>query len=442
MADSADSPSNQLADQFDLIEREAGDEIPEEDAERLTEFGHAIFEGEPYPTYETDEGRKSFAAASTRQYLVRLRVDVSKNGHGLTEISAEEFNQLMADLDADRARSTTVQAQSAGKHFFRYFEDLGVDPDEIVVFDEDPDQREVQPEDVYTYEEIEAIRRAVDSSVNPIRNRAFLEMLIYTGQRIRALQTLKIGDVHPEEKPGYFNLNEEADGLKGATDRGRRRPLLTSRKYVRQWKERHPLRDDVDAWFFIGNPSHNGSNPDQPWSMDAMRGMLYRAAERAGVYDRESGEGKKPNPHAFRHYWYTSMRRREGADPEDLKAVGGWVEGSDTPEQLYKNFADEEHGKRLERALGVREPDEEIQRFIPETCPTCAEPLKNHWDRCPSCGEEFTVDAARTAEEDATAARYEAEDPEDSEMWAFVQRMIMEDPEGFAERFGEHLEQQ
>jgi integrase len=293
-----------------------------------------------------------------------------------------------------------------------------------VVFEVDQSQKQVDPDDILTHEEIEAIRREVDASVNPIRDRALLEMLIYTGQRIRALQTLRIKDVNADESPGYVLLNDEIEGLKRATQRGRRRPLLASRKYVRDWLERHPQRDDPDAWLFIGQPSHSTSDPDKPWSAEQMRRMLRRAAKRAGIENYKD----RVHPHAFRHYWYTNMRLRENADPEDLKAVGGWSEGSNTPEEIYKNFHDDEHGKRLERDLGHREKDD-IRQFIPETCPVCAEPLEKHWSQCPNCGEDFEEDIVQEVEEDTIDAKYNAEDDEKKTTWEDIQQLLMENPE-------------
>lgn len=422
-----DEPAQLVQNEFDLLDREAGGSVPEDDARRLIEFGRAIYRDIPYPEYEGPEGKLSFSASTVRQYLLRLRVDVLKNAHTLTDISAEEFNELMVELDADRARSTTTQAQSSAKHFFRYHDDLGVDPDAIAIFDEDQSQKQVDPASLLTFDEIEAIRREIDNSVNPIRNRAFLEMLVYTGQRIRALRTLRLGDVHPEEKPGYLMLNPDVDGLKNALERGRRRPLLASRKYVREWKERHPQRGDPDAWFFVAQANHANSNPDMPWSYDAMVRTLKRAAKRAGI----ENYNERVHPHAFRHFWYTSMRKQENADPEDLKAVGGWKEGSSTPEMVYKNFEDEEHGERLERQLGYRD-SEETRRFIPELCPVCGEPLEAHWKQCPNCGEEFVDDRLREAEQDVAAQKHE-QDEEDPDKWADVQRILLDNPEKLEE---------
>lgn len=426
---STDDPSHQLQNQYELLERQAGDQVPPDDATRLKELGEALDENKPYPVYEGPDGKESYTATTVRNYLLRLRVDVCKNGHSLTEISPEEFNELMGDLDEDRARSTTTQTQSAAKHFYRYHDDLGVDPEEIVIFEEDRSAKEVDPDDLITHDELEALRQEVDGTQNPIRNRALLEMLVYTGQRLRALQTLRIKDVHPEEKPGHILLNDGADGLKDATERGRYRPLLAARKYVREWKERHPQRDDPEAWFFIGQPGHSGSDTSSPWSSSAMRRMLYRAADKAGIYDRETDTGKKPKPHAFRHFWYTSMRRDPDFDPEDLKAAGGWSESSNTPELIYKNFKDEEHMERLEVAAGEREPDDEIDRFIPETCPVCGEPLKSHWKECPACEERLVEDPTREAEEDVMSDRFQAEDEEIAEVAKEIQQAIMENPE-------------
>jgi hypothetical protein len=61
--------------------------------------------------------------------------------------------------------------------------------------------------DMFTEDEGNALRRACGQSELPTRNRALLELLIFTGQRLGALLTLRIGDVDTRE--GYIYLNDD-----------------------------------------------------------------------------------------------------------------------------------------------------------------------------------------------------------------------------------------
>lgn len=430
MADAADSPRTLLENQYQLLERKAEQgAITAEEADRLTEFGQALDADRPRPTVEVDGETRSLAATTVRQYLIRLRVDVAENGHDLTDIEPEAFNELMADLDADRTRSTTQQAQSAGKLFFGYHSDLGVDHEAIEMFETDSDQQRVDPQTLLTPEEVDKLRKAVDQTQSPLRNRALLELMIYTGQRVRALQTLRVGDVEVDEKPGAVYLNTDAEGLKGADKRGRYRPLTGARAAVRDWLKRHPRGNDPEAWLFVGDPNHPNVNLDQPWHQSTMRGMLKRAAVRAGIQSED--EKNRVTPHAFRHYWYTHMRMDENVDPESLKAAGGWSKDSNTPARIYQNFEDEELMKKIEEDLGLVEASEE-SAFIPDLCPSCGEPLESHWKKCPVCDEQLQP-GLEEAEEDAMKAKHEADDQTTEETLAEIQRLILEEPERVAE---------
>lgn len=439
MADSSDSPRTLLENQYALLEeRVASGAITESDAELLAEFGRALDENRPRPKVEIDGETRSGSASTVRQYLIRLRRDVAENGHELASIDAETFNDAMADLDADRARSTTQQAQSAAKLFYGYHSDLGVDADELEIFETDSTQRRVEPRSLLRPGEVEALRDAIDQTQNPLRNRALLELMIYTGQRIRALQTLQVGDVEVDEKPGAIYLNDDVEGLKGAEERGRYRPLTAARAHVRDWLKRHPRGDDPEAWLFVGAPSHPQTDLDRPWHTTSMRGMLKRAAVNAGIQDE--GEPNRVTPHAFRHYWYTHMRMDEGVDPEKLKAAGGWSKNSNTPEQIYQNFADEELMDGIAEDLGLVE-SETVSAFIPDLCPSCGEPLEAHWDRCPVCNEHLRDDLLRDAEEDTMRDRHDSEDRDQAETLAEIQRLILEDPERVAAALGADVDE-
>jgi len=76
---------------------------------------------------------------------------------------------------------------------------------------------------MYTEDEVQALREAVDNA----RDRCMLELFLNTGQRIRAIQTLRVKDVDPEDgTTGSYYLNTDAEGLKGAAQNGSKRPLL------------------------------------------------------------------------------------------------------------------------------------------------------------------------------------------------------------------------
>jgi len=110
--------------------------------------------------------------------------------------------------------------QNALRQFYYYHDDAGTDPEEISLFN--PEHDGVDPADMLTRDEIQAIRDAA----NCLGERALFDFLIYTGQRNTATRSLRIKDLDLEKE--RFRLNPEADGLKSAEDNGKWRDLLLS----------------------------------------------------------------------------------------------------------------------------------------------------------------------------------------------------------------------
>lgn len=126
----------------------------------------------------------------------------------------------------DGLTENTVSNYQGPLRVFYRFHDFGVTPDEITIIT--PTQSTVDPDDLLTDEELRAIRKSIDSP----RNRAIFEFLFNTGTRNTATRTLRVGDV--DLRWGLFHLNDEADGLKGADERGTERPLLGAEPAIRE----------------------------------------------------------------------------------------------------------------------------------------------------------------------------------------------------------------
>lgn len=370
---------------------ENGD-ISEELADKLLDLCEAMYEGIGYPTYEKDGEVKTYSAGSCFTYMNRLRIDCANHGLELLDVTADELNRQFAKLDQDRSNSTSIQSQCAAQHFYRYHDDTPLEPGDVVTYETETQSggegRTIDPDEILTTEEIDALRKAVDRTKDPVRNRALFEMLVHTGQRIRALLTLKVSDVKAHERPGYFKLNDEVSGLKRALKRGRRRSLLGSQAYVKQWISRHPLRDDDehdDPYLFIPKPHRGKADPTTPLTYQGVLDLFKRCAKDAGI-------DKTVTPHAFRHYWVTHMADESNVSWDEIKAQGGWSEQSRTPELIYRHIDDEKQLRKLESQLGLREDvEKDAQRpwYVPEHCPECGTYIEPHWRTCPACSLDF-----------------------------------------------------
>ena len=305
----------------------------------------------------------------------------------LTDVDdVRDVNELFDRLADGYGSSTLSQWQSAVTKFYEYHADLGVDPADIVVTV--PKSKTVDERDMYTAEEVDALRDAVTNS----RDRCLLELFLNTGQRIRAIQTLRVKDVDPQE--GVYWLNTADGGLKGADENGAKRPLLGAKRAVYDWLKDHPT-GDPDDYLITVLPTANRGVAGTKLSQSNIRRRLQIIADEAEV-------SKPPNPHNFRHHFVTVCKRDYKLDDATIKFLIGHPPESNIMESTYSHMSAEDHIKEAEIAADLREPEPEDSPLTPRVCPTCTEPLSPSAKACAGCGTVFTPDAK--AAEDAIQA--------------------------------------
>jgi integrase len=393
------------------LERLENADIAQEDEDRITEFLDAIDPDVNTTNFTGENGNRETKSYGTlAAYAQALKRVCELSETRLTDFeNAKEVNELFQGFrlgnhpnvkDDGYGKSTLGQWESATTKFFQYHSDFGVDPNEIVI--DDPPTTEVDGRTTYTHEEVQAMRDAVTNA----RDRAMLELLLNTGQRIRAIQTLRVKDVDTEE--GIYYLNTDADGLKRADKHGRKRPLLGAKGAVYDWLQHH--QGDRDDYLITPLPTANGGNHGDKLSQTTMRRALRKIAERAGV-------DKPPNPHAYRHYFVTVAKRDYGMDDTTIKHLIGHGQGSRIMETTYQHLSDDDHIKNAEIAADIRDEEPDESPLTPKVCPTCNENLAPDAKACPSCGAVFTPDAKATqsqVEEDMYQAKGELEGEEES----------------------------
>lgn len=371
-----------------------------------------------------------------RQYVESVRI-CATHGIDFSDTSTEEVNDVLIWMyDEENMAGKTLSIYVAAlKKLFRS-QPLGVDPETLKSFPQNSSPRHDET-DLFSDDDIQALRRAAEQTEFPNRDRAFLELLIYTGQRIMALLTLRMDDVDVEN--GYIYLNKsyasEYDGLKGALRRGRRRPMFGAKKYAKEFKRYHPYQDHDNPFFFVANSSYSSSSPENFWSKSAANNFLGRLKKKSGI-------DKPTNPHNFRHYFATIMYRDYGLRPETIKMLLGHVKGSMVFETTYSHVIDADHIDAAEEAVGTKEP-EPSDPLTPEICPTCNELLQDDWRACPNCGQEFgptvenDIDAAADDLQDEVIDRALDSDTDLSESDAAVLDALLDavdDPDALANR--------
>lgn len=439
----ARTPRDRLEHQREKV-RELADkgEIPTKTREALLKWSYALDSAKASYKYRDGDGDiETYKPRTNEGYLRNLRI-CCENGLALLDSTANEFNEFIDTMHDDQGKSkpTLARYQCAAQTFYRYHDDLDVNPDAIHVYKERSPPKHDET-DMFNEEEVTALRQACGASEMPTRNRALLELLVFTGQRIKALITLRKGDVklNPpgNDNNSYIYLNDDYErehgGLKGALVRGRKRPMFGARKYVRDYIEYHRQDAAPDDWLFIGNPSHWKTDPDDHWAEPSAEQVLKRIADEAGVQ-------KPVNPHNFRHYCATILYRDYDLDKATIRMLFGHVEGSSALEETYSHLFEEDYIKKAEITLGYRE-EEDRSPFTPDACPTCGEILEDHWRQCPSCQEVFgptddfeerLTDVRERIKEEGIEAR----DPDEIDAYKAIINAI-NDPVALAEELAE-----
>ncbi len=355
-------------------------EVSETERELVIDFLKA-FKSDVY-SIPVPKGKSAKSDNTLAAYNTRLRTVARRLKPELDEATAADINHLwdlMAsgdheDVKDDGVSQNTLNAyQVAVREFYDYY-DFGPTKEEIAMVNSV--KRTVDERDMFTRDEIERMREVIDHP----RDRCLFELLLYTGQRIRVIQTLRIKDINVQE--GTFFLNEDDGGLKGAQGK---RPMLGARAAVRNWLDYHPCPNDPDAYLI----THRSSYPNAEGGGMIKQASLNRILRKIGRW----ADVEKPcHAHSFRHNFVTICKTQYNLDDSTIKHLIGHQPDSNVMETTYAHLTDDDHIKAAEIATGMREPEDD-GLLTPEVCPTCDQPQPRGAKACSHCGNVFTPDA-------------------------------------------------
>ncbi|SDX85651.1 tyrosine-type recombinase/integrase [Halobellus clavatus] len=371
-----DNPAHKYRVERDRVKDSA---LSEKDTKAVLEFLEA---------HHPDLGSKeSLSYNSLEGYGRALRLIAKESDCGLLEHTNDSLVSVFESMLDSLANQTVRQRQAGAIKFYRYHGDkTEVDPDDIPLTDKG--DTSVNERDMFSREEVQKMREACSNT----RDRCLLELLLYTGQRIRVIQTLRLKDIDLDENVYYLNTDEL--GLKGAEKSGRKRPLLGATKAVREWIKNHPTGEPDDYLITHLPSATNTSEKGSYLSSPAIWDRLRRIAEEAEV-------DKPSNAHNFRHYFVTVCHREYDMDISTIKHLIGHSADSVVMESTYSHLTDDDHIQHArEAAQGVgKDPEEPEGSLTPDVCPTCDENLPPAAKACPACGMVFTPDAKATQEQ-------------------------------------------
>lgn len=400
------------------------------DADRILKMANAYEEDNMLE--DTPEEQSTKSVTTLKNYLSALKKIAPHVA--LTDTNTSELNALMQAFydgtvenvkDDGLSKGSVRIYQNALRQFYYVFDDVGIEPEEVKMFK--PEDKSVDPNDMLTREEIQAIREAATC----MRDKALFDFLLYTGQRNTATRTLRIKDLDLEND--RFRLNEEASGLKDAETNGKWRDLLLSSATLKQYLEtEHPAPNDGEAYVFTSRPKYGGPNPRTMLDPTTIGSIVGRLADRAAE-EVPSIESKPTHPHALRHNFVTIALRR-GMDESAIKHQIGHAPDSSVMESTYAHLKDSDHIREAREAFDL-ETEEHESELTPEVCPRCGENPPEDALLCPWCGLEFTPDAKEAMEQadEAVRASYQqAENMEEVEQVQTVDEVleaVKDDPE-------------
>ena len=394
-----------------------------DDADRILKMANAYEEDNMLE--DTPEGQKTKSVTTLKNYLSTLKKTTPHVA--LTDTTVDELNTLMQafyDGSLDNVKDDGLSKgsvriyQNALRQFYYVFDDVGIDPEQIKLFQ--PEHDGVDPADMLTRDEIHAIRDAATCS----RNRALFDFLLYTGQRNTATRTLRIKDLDLEK--GRFRLNPDATGLKHAEKNGKWRDLLLSATTLKQYLDtEHPAPDDPEAYVFVARPSDR-LDPRTMLDPTTIGGIIGRMVDNAAEEYPEL-KSKPTHPHALRHNFVTIALRR-GMDESAIKHQIGHAPDSSVMESTYAHLKDSDHIKEAREAFDL-EVQEQESELTPHVCPRCGDNPPDNAKLCPWCGLEFTPDAKelmQQADEQTRESYKQAENMEQVEKVQILDELVEE----------------
>lgn len=318
---------------------------------------------------------------------------------------AEAVTGLIGKVAGDFAEGTQRQYRQSARLFFKFLGRAWAK--QIKVGSPSSENTPVGRDEVFTRHEVDALLAAAEHQ----RDRAFLLVLLATGQRRGALLTLTVGDVSfegPNGENGTIYLSEEAVGLKDASGP---RPLLFATEAVQKWLRDHPRRDEDDAPLFCTLKSGHGGNKSdgtyyeyekgESLSSGQMRRRFRAIARRTAELDGHPtvSPERAGRFHYYRHSAATRMDKDPKMSESDIKWIMGWDPDSGQLDR-YSHVTDGEKMANIRRAHG-KDPEAKdvvIGRPTVDECPECGADVHIGTGACEECGKVLTAGAAMADE--------------------------------------------
>jgi integrase len=233
------------------------------------------------------------------------------------------------------------------------------------------------PEDLLTEDDVLMLIRTADH----IRDKALISVLYESGMRAGELLNMSIKDIVFDDLGAIARVSGKTGD--------RRIRLVFSASYLRNWIDKHPLRNNRDASMWVGIGNRGKREPLQYKQLsERLRGLAIKC------------KIKKPvNPHHFRHSRASFLAKF--LTESQLKVFFGWTQGSGMA-QVYVHLSGRDvDDALLSKVFGLKKLEEAGRPKLVHTfCLRCKEPNSPEHSVCQRCSfplEAKAVEAYETS---------------------------------------------
>jgi len=223
------------------------------------------------------------------------------------------------------------------------------------------------PEELLT---VEDITKMTDMAIHP-RNKAFVAGLYESGSRISEFLTIQMKNVVFDNAGAILRVTGKTGD--------RRIRIVSSVPLLSAWLERHPHRDNPEAYVWLRN-LRRGSQDIYPMGYVSARKLIVNIAKDAGIT-------KRVNPHSFRHSRATALANK--LTEAQMKEHFGWVQGSDMA-GVYVHLSGRDVDDAVLETYGKKIVDKpESNNPASSVCKACNSGNAPGAKFCSSCGSQL-----------------------------------------------------
>jgi len=334
---------------LNLVERVKASSISEKNKKNILEFKDQLL-------------LDGFSFGRTVKYVYYLSKLASTLGKDFDSATIQDLKSLVSGIDqSEYCESTKKEIKIYLKKLYKWMQNSDEYPD--IVRWIKPQSRRIEkmklPEDMLSENDIQKL---IDYTSKP-RDKAFISALYESGCRIGELLFLRIKNLKIDRYGSILLLPPMKTGA-------RRVRIISSTPYLTNWINLHPLRNDPNAYIWLGK---SGKVLSYGW----VRKTLSILGQKAGIK-------KKLNPHNFRHSRATHLANH--LTEAQMKEYFGWTQGSDMA-AIYVHLSGRDVDNAILKLYGMQnDKNKEECNLKPKTCQRCDEQNPSGNKFCAKCG--------------------------------------------------------